>query len=84
MDAIIIPDEVDDIVLQMRLAKIPKSLKNVMVNGDDVLTISKNNLQGKEVGKVLDRVLRDALMNRFNWKDRRESMEHLARIIYAS
>jgi len=84
MDAIIIPDEVDDIVLQMRLAKIPKSLKNVMVNGDDVLTISQNKLQGKEVGKVLDRVLRDALMNRFNWKDRRESMEHLARIIYAS
>jgi tRNA nucleotidyltransferase/poly(A) polymerase len=84
MDAIIIPDEVDDIVLQMRLGKIPKSLKNVMVNGDDVLTISQNKLQGKEVGKVLDRVLRDALMNRFNWRDRRDSMEHLAQIIYGS
>jgi len=84
MDAIIIPEEVDDIVLQMRLTQIPKSMKNVMVNGDDVLAISQNRLQGKEVGKVLDQVLRDALMNRFNWRDRRESMEHLAQIIYES
>ena len=84
MDTIVIPNEVDDIVLQMRLAKIPKSMKNVMVNGDDVLTISQNKLQGREVGKVLDQVLRDALMNRFNWRDRRESMEHLAQIIYGS
>lgn len=84
MDAIIIPDEVDDIVVQMRLCKIPKSLKNIMVNGDDVITISQGKLQGKEIGNVLNRVLKNALMNRFNWKDRRESMEHLAQIIYAS
>jgi tRNA nucleotidyltransferase/poly(A) polymerase len=84
MDAIIIPDEVDDIVLQMRLAKIPKSMKNVMVNGDDVITISQGKLKDREIGKVLERVLRDALMNRFKWNDRRESMEHLAQIIYES
>jgi len=84
MDASIIPDEVDDIVLQMRLAKIPKSLKDIMVNGDDIITISQGGLKGKEIGNVLDKVLRDALMNRFNWKNRRESMQHLTQIIYDS
>jgi tRNA nucleotidyltransferase/poly(A) polymerase len=84
MDASIIPDEVDNIVLQMRSGKIPKSLKNVMVNGDDVITISQGKLQGEGIGKALNRILRDALMNRFNWRDRRESMEYLAQIIYDS
>jgi hypothetical protein len=82
MDASIIPDEVDDIVLQMRLAKIPKSLRDVMINGDDVIAMSRGELKGGEIGNVLDKVLRDALMNRFNWKDRNESMKHLAKIIY--
>ena len=82
MDAIIIPEEVDAIVLQMRLGKIPKSLKDVMVNGDDVKVISQGRIKDKEIGNVLERVLRDALMNRFNWRDRRDSMEHLAQIIY--
>jgi tRNA nucleotidyltransferase/poly(A) polymerase len=84
MNVIIVPDEVDDIILQMRLAKIPKSLRDVMVNGDDVITISQGKLEGKEIGNILNKVLKDALMNRFNWKDRRESMEHLAQIIYAN
>ena len=84
MDAIIIPDEVDDVVLQMRLGNIPKSMKSVKVNGDDVLTISQGRLKDREIGKVLDRVLRDALMNRFKWNDRRDSMEYLAQIIYES
>ena len=82
MDAIIIPEEVDAIVLQMRLGKIPKSLKDVMVNGDDVKVISQGRIKDKEIGNVLERVLRDALMNRFNCRDRRDSMEHLAQIIY--
>ena len=82
MDAIIIPEEVDAIVLQMRLGKIPRSLKDVMVNGDDVKVISQERIKDKEIGNVLERVLRDALMNRFNWRDRRDSMEHLAQIIY--
>ncbi len=84
MDASILPDEVNNVVLQMRLAKIPKSLRDVMVSGDDIITISQGRLKGKEIGNALDKVLRDALMNRFNWKDRRESMEHLAQIIYDS
>lgn len=84
MDAVIIPDEVDAIVLQMRLMKIPKSLKSLLIDGNDVMTISQNRLKGKEIGNVLDKVLRDALMNRFDWKDKRESMEHLAQIIYES
>lgn len=82
MDAVIIPDEVDKVVLQMRLAKIPKSLRDIMVDGNDVMTISQNKIQGKKVGEILDRVLRDALMNRFKWNDRRDSMEYLAQIIY--
>jgi tRNA nucleotidyltransferase/poly(A) polymerase len=82
MDVVINPEEVEDIILQMRMEKIPKSMRSIMINGDDVITISQGKFKGEKVGQILDRILGDALMNRFNWKDRRDSMEYLAQIIY--
>ena len=57
-------------------------LKSVQVNGDDVIAFSAGSLKDKEVGIMLERVLRDALMNKFNWKDRRNSTDYLVSLIY--
>jgi tRNA nucleotidyltransferase/poly(A) polymerase len=82
MDTILLPEAIDEIVLQMRTGKIPISMKDVQVSGDDIIEMGAGKIKDKEIGKILDRVLRDALMNNFNWKDRKESLNHLTNIIY--
>ena len=82
MDIIILPKKAERVVIDMRLERIPFSLKSVQVTGDDVIMISLGKLKDKEIGTILSQVLRDAMMNKFNWKDRRESMEHLASLVY--
>lgn len=82
MEAVILPDSVSEVVSDMRLGKIPFSMKSVQVNGDDVIKFSAGSLKDKEVGIMLERVLRDALMNRFNWKKRNDSTDYLVSLIY--
>lgn len=84
MESTILPKEIEEIIRDMRAEKIPYSLKSVQVTGDDVITISQGRVKGKEIGELLDRILRDAFKNKFNWKDRRDSMEYLAGLIYGT
>jgi len=82
MDAVIIPDEVDDIVLKMRLQKIPRGMIDVSINGDDIISMTDNKLPGEEIGFFLETILRDALMNRFEWRDREKSLVYLQNLLY--
>ena len=82
MESVILPDSVQKVVLNMKMGQIPFSMKSVMLNGDDVKEISNNYNEGKWIQDILDRVLRDALMNRFNWNDRKDSMDYLTTLIY--
>jgi hypothetical protein len=81
MEAIILPEEVQDIRLQMRTMKIPMDWDVIQIDGDDIKEISGIQ-EGPEIGRIKNTVLRDALMNRFNWKDRTDSLEYLEKLIY--
>ena len=81
-ESLLLPDSINQIIFDMCSKKIPFSIKNVQVNGDDILLFSQETIQGKAVGKMLDRILRDALMNKFNWKDRKASVDYLMSLIY--
>lgn len=82
MDAVILPEEVNEIILQMRLNKIPKNLKDIAIDGDDVQRLSNYSAKGPEVGLILEKVLRDALMNEFDWGDREKSLLYLKDLLY--
>jgi len=75
-DVILTPGEMDDIVLEMRTNKIPMTKDDVPITGDDVMELF-NIPQSAEVGKTLDRMYKDALMNKYNWKDRSSTIDYL-------
>lgn len=81
MEAVILPNEISEIVLKMRLCQIPINLQDVAISGNDIIRMS-SKIKGEEIGQILEKVLRDALMNRFNWKDREASLNHLEHIIF--
>jgi len=78
-DIALTPGEMDDIVLDMRTMKIPMNPKDVPVDGDEVQAIF-GIPKGEEVGKILERVRRDALMNKFNWKDKEATLDYVSKL----
>lgn len=81
MDSIILPEEIEDIVLKMRLCQIPINLQDLEVNGEDILRMHPK-IKGEKIGIILEQMLKDAFMDRFNWKDREASLRHLERIVF--
>jgi tRNA nucleotidyltransferase/poly(A) polymerase len=80
MDAVILPQEVDEIILDMRTGKIPMTPDNIPITGDDIKMMG-NLKEGPEIGFVKEKIIRDALMNRFNWKSRDDSIEYLSELL---
>jgi len=81
MDAILLPEEVEEIVLQMRTLNIPHHWEDIKGDGDLIKQIG-NLGEGPEIGIFKDRMLRDALMNRFDWKQRGSCIEYIKKLIY--
>lgn len=73
-EAILIPDEMRDIVVQMRTMKIPMNFKDVPVTGDDVMEIFQIP-KSQKVGEILEEVRKAALMNEFNWKSKEDTLD---------
>lgn len=79
--AVILPEEVNDIIRDMLNKKIPMSEDKIMIAGEDIKMIG-NVGEGPEVGAIKQRIIRDALMNRFNWRDRNQSLEYLEKLFH--
>ena len=82
MNSVIIPKDVDDIVIQMRSGEIPMNMKDIAIDGEDIMAVSGYK-EGPEIGLLQEKILRDALMNRFNWKDKDDSLEYLEKIVWS-
>lgn len=76
MSCTILPKNVKEIMNMMESGEIPMTKKSIQLTGLDVMGAFPH-LKDVEIGKKLERVFRDALMNRFDWKNRQESLEYL-------
>ncbi len=76
VNVVLLPIEVDKIVKRMQQGEIPINPKSVPLTGDDVMAIF-GIPKGKKVGDILMRVRKDALMNRFNWHDKEETLRYV-------
>lgn len=72
-EAILIPDEMRDIVVKMRTMNIPIRTDSVQITGDEVQEIF-GIPPSKEVGEILKEVRKAALMNEFNWKSKEDTL----------
>ncbi len=81
METAFLPDPAPSIVLLMRLCAIPMSEGDIQITGDDIKRIG-NLEQGPEIGRIKEQILRDALMNRFDWKEKEPALEHLKNLIW--
>lgn len=80
MDSVVLPEEVQEVVLAMDSDEIPDSWESIKINGEDIKRISGMQ-EGPEIGIIKEKVLRDSLMNRFNWRDRSDSLKYLQNLI---
>jgi len=80
LNVTIFPKDFDDIILDMRTNKIPMKSSDIQINGDDIINIG-NIKESQIVGHILEKIYRDALMNRFKWKLRGHSIEYLKKLL---
>lgn len=78
-NAALLPPDADKIIQQMRVGTLPSSAKMIQITGDDIMAMS--GLKGKEVGYIIEKLQRDALMGKFDWWLKRESLEYLQKIL---
>lgn len=76
IEADVLPPEAHEIVYDMKLNKIPMTEDDIQIKGVDIMEIG-NLKEGPEIGFIKERILRDALMNRFNWRNKDDSLEYL-------
>ena len=69
MDAVILPQRVKEVIDLMRVKAIPMNFGDLPITGEDIMEITGFK-PGPEIGKIQRRILEDALMLKFNWKDR--------------
>lgn len=65
----IFPKEVYDIFKKMDNKEIPEKLGDIPISGNDLMTIF-NIKEGKDLGQLIVQIYKDALMNRFDWKNK--------------
>jgi len=83
LDVKILPKEVLQIISDMRKYKIPMYYKDVKINGNTIMEISRGSIkEGEELGKFLIQIYKDALMNKFKWSNSAECIDYVANIIY--
>jgi len=80
MKASILPKNVKFFINEMKHNIIPSNLLDIKINGDDILRISGLE-PGPKIGIILEKMIRDALMNRFKWKNRNETLKYLQSIL---
>jgi hypothetical protein len=59
----------------MKAGKIPMKEGDISVNGNDIMNLF--SAKNEEVGKIKNRMYYDALMNKYNWKNRNATIKYL-------
>lgn len=77
-DSIVLPEIARKIIQDMRSKKIPMKEGDIPVNGNDIMELF--GVKDEEVGRIKNQMYKDALMNKFNWKDKQKTLKYLETI----
>ena len=75
LNAQVLPTVVSDIINDMKAKKIPMKSGDIPVNGNDIM--NKFGVENEEVGNIINRMYKDALMNKFDWKNKEKTLKYL-------
>lgn len=76
--SVLLPKDAKKIIKEMKSGKIPAIPQDIAINGNDIMLLL--NIKGEQVGFIKERIERDALMNKFDWKDRDTCIEYVQKI----
>jgi tRNA nucleotidyltransferase/poly(A) polymerase len=74
-DIALLPPDTDSIILKMRSKDIPMTKGDVPIDGESIMRMY-DIPPGKRVGLILDQMYKDALMNKYDWKDKSATQEY--------
>ena len=80
MEAILLPQEVKDVIDLIKTDSIPLNFGSLPISGDDIMETTGLK-PGPKIGEIQRTMLKDALMFRFNWRDRESCLKHLINYI---
>lgn len=75
----IFPPKVKEIFDKMKNREIPSKFGDIPVTGDDLMEMF-DLTPGKELGQLIMAIYKDALMNKFDWKNREKTLKYLNKI----
>lgn len=79
-NAVILPPNVKKIIWMMKIKKIPMKFGDIPVSGTEIM--EKFNIpEGRELGILISKMYKDALMNKFDWKNKNKTLNYLNKYI---
>ena len=67
------------IIQEMKAGKIPMQYGDIPVKGTDIMD-KFGIAEGPELGNILNKMYQDALMNKFDWKNKSKTLKYLEKI----
>lgn len=74
----VIPRETERIIEMMKAKEIPMDTLDLHFTGDDIIHIK--HVDGKKVGEIKETMIKDALMNRYDWQSREKTLLYLEKL----
>ena len=78
LDSKVLPMAAKKIIKDMKAGKIPMKEGDIPVNGNDIM--DKFGVKDEEVGNIKNQMYKDALMNKFDWKNKQKTLKYLETI----
>ena len=78
VDIEVLPQRALKVINMMKAKKIPMKIGDIPVNGNDIM--EKFPVSGTELGDVINFMYKEALMNKYNWKDKEKTLKYLESI----
>lgn len=71
----VLPIEAKKVIAEMKAGKIPMKEGDIPVNGNDIMDIF--GVEDEEVGNIKNFMYKEALMNKFDWKNKEATIKYL-------
>jgi tRNA nucleotidyltransferase/poly(A) polymerase len=76
----IFPPKVIEVIKLMKTKVIPMQFGDIPVNGNDIISLF--DVSDIRVGQIINQMYKDALMVKFNWKNKEKTILYIKKFIY--